>query len=444
MEHELINTLSRLQFAVSASYHIIFPSLLIGLSTLLSFLYGRWLYTKKQVYLDNYELWLKFLVVIYFSAAITGVALSAQLDNIFGGFYTQVGAALLPIRQIELVLAIILEGGCIGVMIFYARGKRSSGRFSATLLFNAGIFLTAFFVISRNSWMNTPSGVEWVDGYAVALNYWEILFNPSFPLRYAHMMVAGLMATSFVVMGLSAYRLLRLKEGHEMNSMSFRIAFKAALVLTPCQFIVGDLHGLDVYQHQPLKIASMEGHWDTARGADLIIWARPNQEMERNDNEIVIPSALSLILTHSGNGEVLGIKELARDERPNISLAFYAFRIMIALAIVMLIFILSGVYKGKKAPLETQRGFLQASLWVAPAGLMAIIAGWIVAETARQPWTVYAVIKTSDTLSAQTSEQVINSIILLSLLYFVLSICIILILKKTLLSDGLSAGVAKG
>ncbi len=268
MELELINTLSRIQFAVSASYHIIFPSLLIGLSTFLSFLYWRWLHTKKQVYLDNYELWLKMLVLIYFSAAITGVALSAQLDNMFGGFYTQVGAALIPIRQIELVLAIILEGGCIGVMVFYARRKRSYGRFSATLLFNVGIFLTAFLVISRNSWMNTPSGVEWVDGYAIALDYGEILFNPSFPLRYAHMMVAGLMASSFVVMGLSAFRLLRLTDGHEMSFMSFRIAFKAALVLTPCQFIIGDLHGLDIYQHQPMKIASMEGHWDTARGAD--------------------------------------------------------------------------------------------------------------------------------------------------------------------------------
>jgi len=429
-----VTILSRIQFGVTASYHIIFPSLLIGLSTLLTFLYARWLKTNEQVYLDSYELWLKLLVIVYLSAAVTGVALSSQLDNVFGGFYQQVEQALLPIRRIELFLAIILEGGCIGVMLFYARQKRSRGRFAATLLFTLGIFLTALFVVSRNSWMNTPAGVEWINNQAHVISYFDVLFNPSFPLRYAHMIVAGLMATSFVIMGIAAFRLLK-NRSDPIAIKSFTIGFKTAVVFTIAQFIIGDLHGLDIHKHQPLKIAVMEGHWQTEMGSGFVIWGNPDSDNEINHNEIKIPNALSLLLTHSMKGEVRGIKELPANERPNIPLAFYAFRIMLAMALLMLIVVIIGAFKSRTKPLHQQPIFLKIALTISPAGLIAIIAGWIVAEVARQPWTVYGIIKTSDIVSAQSSEQIITSMTLFTVLYLVLSILSAYLIGKFVLRD---------
>jgi len=426
--------LSRIQFGATASYHIIFPSLLIGLSTLLSFLYAKWLKTNNQVYLDSYELWLKLLVIVYLSAAVTGVALSSQLDNVFGGFYSQVEQALLPIRRIELFLAIILEGGCIGVMLFYARQKRSRGRFAATLIFNLGIFLTALFVVSRNSWMNTPAGIDWIGNQAHVISYFDVLFNPSFPLRYAHMIIAGLMATSFVIMGIAAFRLL--KNSSDATAIkSFTIGFKSAVVFTISQFIIGDLHGLDIHKHQPLKVAAMEGHWETGRGSDFIVWGNPDSENELNHNEIKIPNALSLILTHSMDGKVRGIKELARDERPNIPLAFYAFRVMLAMALLMLTIVIIGGVISRHRPLHQQPWFLKTTLISSPAGLIAIIAGWISAEVARQPWAVYGIIKTSDIVSTKSSEQIITSMTLLTVLYLLLSILSVYLIGKFVLRD---------
>ena len=439
-ETELIATLSRVQFGVTASYHIIFPSLLIGLSTLLTYLYGKWLKTNKHVYLASYELWLKLLIIVYLLAAITGVALSSQLDNIFGGFYHEVEDALSPIRRIELVLAIILEGGCIGVMLFYARAQRSYGRFSATILFNIGIFLTALFVISRNSWMNTPAGVEWIDNEIQVLSYIDILFNPSFPLRYLHMIVAGLMATSFVVMGISAFRLLKNKRDI-VSIKSFSIGFKAALVFTIFQFVIGDLHGLNIFKHQPLKIASMEGQWETEKGGGFIVWATPDEENEINHNEIKIPYALSVILTHEINGEIPGIKEIPADERPNISLAFYAFRIMLFMSLLMLGMVLVGAIKSKNKPLYQQKWFLRSAFYLSPTGLIAIIAGWIAAEVARQPWTVYGILKTNQIISAHSVDQVVTSIIVFSLLYLFLSVAAILLIGRIVLNGDVQADI---
>ena len=434
IETDAVTTLARVQFGLTASYHIIFPSLLIGLSSFLTFLYWKWLRTHQALYLDAYELWLKLLVIVYLLAATTGVALSAQLDTVFAGFYLQVENALLPIRQLELVLAILLEGGCIGVMIFYARRKKSYGRFAAIALFNIGIFITALLVVSRNSWMNTPAGVEWINNQAHVLSYWEVLFNPSFPLRYAHMLIAGFMATGFVVMGMTAFRLLKNKQD-DIARASFNIAFKTALIFTLAQFIVGDLHGLDVFKHQPLKIASMEGHWETERGADFVLWATPDEENENNRNALKIPYALSLLLTHDMNGEVLGIKELPADERPNIGLVFYAFRIMLLKAMIMLVVVILGAWVARTKPLHEHQWFLKLAILMSPSGLIAIISGWLVAEVARQPWTVYGILKTDQTITAHSTEQLTTSLAIFSLLYIVLSIIAAFFIYKFILND---------
>lgn len=429
---DLVTNLTRLQFGLTAGFHIIFPTLLIGLSVYLSFVYWRWMRTESSVYLDSYNLWLRVLLVIYIVAAITGVALSAQLDNLFGGFYRRLEDTLVPFRSYELIFASLLEGGCIGVMLLCTRDKRSYGRFIATLLFTFGIFLTAFFVVSRNSWMNTPAGFTWNGDHAEVFSYMQVLFNPSFPLRYLHMITAGLMASSFFIMGLSAYQLLRNKTD-KVAKLGLQIGITAGLIFSISQFIIGDLHGLDVFKHQPMKIAALEGQWETEKGAGFKIFAIPDKENETNRYELEIPYALSLVLKHDIDGEIKGLKELAPNERPNVTIAFFSFRIMILMAIIMLITAIIGILIRRHGKPENKKWYLRLSLFTAPAGLIAVIAGWAAAETARQPWTIYGIVKTMQTVTTKTNEQVITSLLIFSVSYTALGIISLIIIRQILL-----------
>ena len=429
-----IELLSRIQFGFTAGFHIIFPTLLIGLSTLLSFLYWRWLRTNDRVFLDMYQLWLNVMAVIYIVGVVSGVALSAQLDNIFGGFYEKSEAALIPVREIELIFAILLEGGCIGVMLLHSRRERSYGRFAATLLFNFGVFLTAFFIMSRNSWMNTPTGVEWVNGEAVVLDHLAVVFNPSFPLRYLHMLTAGLMATAFVVLGFAAYRYLR-KGPDPVARRSLGLGVTAGLFFTVAQFVIGDLHGHDVLSNQPMKLAAMEGQWETEKGASFKLFAIPDQENEENRYSLEIPNALSLLLTFDIDGEIKGLKEIAPEERPNVPIVFYSFRIMLAMAVLMLITAAVGVWLKRRNRLESSTRFLKTAMIMAPSGLIAVIAGWVVAEVGRQPWAVYGVIKTSHTVTAQSGDQLLLSMVIFSLSYLVMAIAAVIAIRAILLRN---------
>lgn len=429
---DLVTNLTRLQFGLTAGFHIIFPTLLIGLSAYLCFLYWRWLKTNDTVYLDSYNLWLRLLLIIYVVAAITGVALSVQLDNLFGGFYRRLEDTLVPFRSYELIFATLLEGGCIGVMLLCTREQRSYRRFIATLIFTFGIFLTTFFVVSRNSWMNTPAGFIWNGDHAEVFSYMQVLFNPSFPLRYLHMITAGLMASSFFIMGLSAYRLLRNK-GDKVARTGMHIGITAALIFSIAQFIIGDLHGLNVLQHQPMKIAALEGQWETEKGASFKIFAIPDKENETNRYEFEIPYALSLVLKHDINAEIKGLKELPPKERPNVSVSFFSFRIMIAMAILMLITALIGIWLRRRHDIETKRWYLRLAIFTAPAGLIGVIAGWSAAEAARQPWTIYGLVKTVQTVTANSNEQVIASLLIFSVSYTVLGILALLAIRQVLL-----------
>ncbi|MBT9568355.1 MAG: cytochrome ubiquinol oxidase subunit I [Thiobacillus sp.] len=430
---DMVIVLSRLQFGVTAGYHIIFPTLLIGLSTFLSYLYIRWMRSDNHIYLDAYGLWLKVIVIVYIVAAITGVALSVQLDHVFGGFYERVEDALVLVRQFELLFATILEGGCIGVMLLCTRNPRSYRRLAATLLFNLGIFLTAFFVISRNSWMNTPAGFEWVDGHAVATNHLEILFNPSFIPRYLHMIMAGFMATSFFVLGLSAYKLRRNKNDHVMRK-SLSLALSAGLIFSVAQFIIGDIHGLNTHENQPMKIAAIEGQWESERGAGFKVFAMPDMANEENRAVVEIPYVASILLTHDINGEIRGLKEIPAQDRPNVPLVFYSFRIMIAMAMLMLATAIIGSWLKRRHRLVQTPWFLRLALWTMPAGLIAVIAGWVVAEVGRQPWVVYGLLRTSHVVTSESSDQVALSLAVFVVGYAILSIATVFFLRRVLLT----------
>jgi len=430
---DLVTNLTRLQFGLTAGFHIIFPTLLIGISSYLCLLYWRWLKTNKDVFLNSYNLWLRILLVIYIVAAVTGVPLSVQLDNLFGGFYRRLEDTLVPFRSYELTFATLLEGGCIGLMLLCNRNTRSYARFAATILFTLGIYLTAMFVVSRNSWMNTPAGFTWNNDHAEVFSYLQVLFNPSFPLRYLHMITAGLMASSFFIVGLSSYRLLRNKGDH-VARLGIRFGVTAALVFSVAQFIIGDLHGLDVYKHQPMKIAALEGQWENEQGAGFKIFAIPDPENETNLYELEIPYALSLVLKHDISGEIKGLKELPANERPNIAVSFFSFRIMIAMALLMLITALIGVWLRRHHDLESKRWYLRLMVFVSPAGLIAVIAGWSAAESARQPWTIYGLVKTIQTVTTESSEQVITSLLIFSVSYTALAIFTFIVIKQILMN----------
>jgi len=428
---EFIGFLSRLQFGLTASYHIIFPTLLIGLSTFLSFLYWRWLRTNNEVYHESYQLWLRVLLIIYVVGAITGVALSTQIDSVFGKFYSTVDDALTPFRHYELILAVLLEGGSIGVMFLCTRNKRSYKRFAATLVFNFGILVTAFFVISRNSWMNTPAGFEWVDGLAIATNTLDIVFNPSFPLRYIHMITAGLLASAFFVIGISAYQLLKEKQ-HHIALQNIRFGIIAAAVLSIMQIVIGDLHGLNVYEHQPMKVAALEGHWDTEQGAGFVLFGIPDDELEMNRHEVKIPYALSLLLEHDTKATVKGLKEIPQQDRPNVAISFYSFRIMLTMAFLMLFTALTGLWLLRRGNIQNRTGFLRWSVLMLPSGLLAVITGWTAAETARQPWVVYNMLRTSQSLTADSSGQVMFSLVVFLIGYTLLTLATVYCLQRVI------------
>ena len=429
---DLVINLTRLQFGLTAGFHIIFPTLLIGLSSYLSFIYWRWLRTENPVYLDGYNLWLRILLVIYIIAAITGVALSAQLDNLFGGFYRRLEDTLVPFRSYELIFASLLEGGCIGVMLLCTKNKRSYSRLFATLLFTFGIFLTALFVVSRNSWMNTPAGFSWNGDHAEVFSYLEVLFNPSFPLRYLHMITAGLMATSFFILGLSAYQLLR-NNTDRVAKTGLHIGITAGIIFSIAQFVIGDLHGLDVFKHQPMKIAALEGQWETEHGAGFKLFAIPDNNLESNHYEVEIPNALSIVLKHDINGEIKGLKEISPNDRPNVVIAFFSFRIMILMAIIMLLTAITGIWLRRHGELVNRKWYLRLTLFTAPAGLIAVIAGWAAAETARQPWTIYGLVRTMQTVTTETNPQVITSLLIFSVSYTALGIIALFMIRQILL-----------
>jgi len=431
---DLVTGLTRLQFGLTAGFHIIFPTLLIGLSVFLCYLYWRWMRTDDKVYLHCYNMWLRILLVIYIVAAITGVALSVQLDNLFGDFYRRLENTLVPFRHYELIFATLLEGGCIGVMLLCTRHQRSYRRFIATLLFTLGIFITTLFVVSRNSWMNTPAGFNWVGDHAEVFNYFQVFFNPSFPLRYLHMVNAGLMASSFFIMGLSSYRLL-CKNSDTVARKGLHIGVSAALIFTISQLIIGDLHGLNVYQHQPMKIAALEGQWETERYAGFKLFAIPDNKNATNHYEIKIPYAMSILLEHKLDGEIKGLKELPVEQRPNVAIAFFSFRIMLAMAALMLITVVIGVWLRRQHDLEDKRWYLRLTLFTAPAGLIAVIAGWAAAEVARQPWVIYGLVKTVHTITTESIEQVITSLMIFSISYILLGLITFTLLKRILLDQ---------
>jgi cytochrome d ubiquinol oxidase subunit I len=410
--------LSRVQFAVTTLFHILFPTLTIGLSVFLVIIELLWLRTKEELYYRMYRFWVKFFAVNFSVGVVTGIVLEFEFGTNFSRFSQAASNVIAPLMAFEVMTAFFLESGFLGIMLFGWNRVSRHMHFLATSLVAVGTILSSFWIIAANSWMQTPAGYRLIDGKFMVTDFHAAIFNPSTLVRMLHMSTAALETTAFVVAGVSAYFLL--KGG---TSVLFRRSLTIALIMAalfaPLQMIIGDLSGRMVFRHQPAKLAATEAHWETNRdgGAPFVVVAFPDVKEEKNMFEISLPNGLSLLATHSLHGRVSGLKEFAREDRPSVPLLFLAFRIMIGIGTLLVLVMVWGFLLWRKGRLFEHRPFLWTLLIIHPLGFLAVETGWITTEAGRQPWLVYGLMRTAEGLSPIPPGNVIWSLSLFLLIF---------------------------
>jgi cytochrome d ubiquinol oxidase subunit I len=410
-------TLARWQFAFTVSFHIVFPALSIGLASYLAVLEGLWLATRRRVFLDLFNYWKKIFAIAFGMGVVSGLVMSYQFGTNWSVFSDKAGPVIGPLMGYEVLSAFFLEAGFLGVMLFGLTRVGPRLHFLATCMVAFGTFLSAFWILAANSWMQTPQGYAYDPGGQFApVDWWAVIFNPSFPYRLAHMLLAAYLATAFVVGGAGARQLLRDRE-HPASRTMFSMAMWMAALVAPLQLVAGDLHGLNTLKHQPAKIAALEGHFETHRGAPLIVVGWPDMQQERTLHAVEIPKLGSLILAHDLNATIRGLKEWPRDERPNATILFWSFRLMVGVGVLMIGVGVWSLWLRWRRRLYEQPRLLRAMVLLSPAGLVAIIAGWVTTEVGRQPYTVYGVLRTSQSASSVASEAIGSSLIAFVIVY---------------------------
>ena len=386
--------LARTQFAFTVAYHITFPAFTIGLASWLAVVEWRWLKTGNPLYEQIYRMWVKIFAVAFGMGVVSGVVLSYQFGTNWSVFSDKVGNVLGPLLGYEVLTAFFLEASFLGIMLFGWNRVSRRMHFAATVIVAAGTVISAFWILSANSWMQTPAGFrEGADGLLHPTNWVEVIFNPSFPYRFIHMVTGAYLTTAFVVGGIGGYYLWRGRHVSHARIM-LGMAMIMAIFVAPAQLLFGDMHGLNTFEHQPVKVAAMEGIWNTERGAAMRLFAWPDQAAERNRFEITIPKLSSLILTHSLDGEVRGLKAFARGDRPPVAVVFWAFRLMVGLGMLMIATGLVALVLYIRRTLFTTRWFHQWCTAMTPAGFVAVVSGWFVTEVGRQPYIVFDVLRT--------------------------------------------------
>lgn len=410
--------LARLQFAFTIAFHIVFPAFTIGLASYLAVLEALWLKTGRSVYLDTFQYWLKIFAVAFGMGVVSGIVMSYQFGTNWSVFSDKTGPVLGPLLGYEVLTAFFLEAGFLGVMLFGMKRVGKRLHFVATLMVAIGTFFSAFWILSANSWMQTPTGFAINDvGQFVPADWFAIIFNPSFPYRLVHMVLAAFLTTSFVVGGVGAWHLLRDRENESARVM-FSMALWMAALVAPLQLIAGDMHGLNTFEHQPVKVAAMEGHFETRSGAPLILFGLPNEETGTVDYAIEVPKLGSLILTHDLAGTIRGLNEWPREEWPNVPLVFWSFRLMVGIGFAMIGLGLWSLVARIRGKLYTSSRLKKAAIVLAPSGFVAVIAGWIVTEVGRQPYTVYGLLRTSESISPIDAPAVAGSLLAFVVVYF--------------------------
>ena len=411
--------LARIQFAFTVTFHFLFPAFTIGLASYLAVLEGLWLWTKRELYLDLFRYWLKVFAVNFAMGVVSGIVLSYQFGTNWSVFSDRTGPILGPLLGYEVLTAFFLEAGFLGVMLF-GLGRVGRGlHFAATCLVAIGTLISGFWILSANSWMQTPAGYSIApDGRFMPEDWWAIVFNPSFPFRYLHTVTGAYLATAMIVGAVGAWHLLRDRRNEQARVM-FSMAMWMAASVAPAQAVFGDLQGLWAVHYQPQKVAAMEGHWETQRGAPLLLFGLPDMQREETAMAVGIPRLGSMILTHDWDGEVRGLKDFPPDARPtNVPLVFWSFRIMVGIGLVMIALGLVSLWLRWRGTLYRTAWFHRWAVAMAPAGLVGVTFGWITTEAGRQPYTVYGLMRTADSASPIAAPAVAASLTAFVVVYF--------------------------
>lgn len=431
--------LARIQFAFTISFHIIFPAVSIGLASFLAVIEWRWLATSNQLFQDIYKFWVKIFAVTFGMGVVSGVVMSYEFGTNWSVFSDRVSNVIGPLLGFEVLTAFFLEASFLGIMLFGWGRVSKKMHFTATSIVAIGTLISAFWILSANSWMQTPQGFRIAeDGRLFPTDWFEIIFTPSFPYRFMHMITAAYLTTAFFVGGVGALYLLKNKHIPQARIMLGMAVIMAALV-APAQLVIGHRHGDNTLEHQPVKVAAMEGNWDHREHAPLFLFGLPDQHAEKTKYGITIPGGASWILTGDINGTIPALKDFPAEDRPPVIWVFWSFRVMVGVGVLM---IATGIISSIQY--FRQRLFNSKWLhiwWIAmmPSGFIAILAGWFVTEIGRQPWTAYGVIRTVHSISpAITAPQVAWSLMAFIVMYsFVFSAGVYYIIK--LINNGIAA-----
>lgn len=411
--------LSRLQFAFTVSFHILFPAMSIGLVTFLAIMEGLWLKTKNSKYLQICKFWSKIFALTFGMGVVSGIVMEFQFGTNWAGFSALVGPVLGALFTYEVLTAFFIEAGFLGVMLFGWGRVSPRMHFFATLLVALGTNLSAFWILAANSWMQTPDGFMLQNGHFIVTSWQHVILNPSVIPRFIHMLLAAYITAGFVVAGISAHYLLQNRH-HDLAKTGLKFSIFALLILMPLQIWLGDEVGLRVLKYQPMKTAAMEGVWDTQAGAPLLLFALPDQKAQRNFYEIGVPHGAALINTHQWNGVLQGLKTVPLANQPPVAPVFFSFRIMVGLGLIMLLFAVVGAFKYWRKNLFDSRWFLHCARWLIPSGFLALWCGWITAEEGRQPWAVYNILRTDQVASQVNFNHVLAIFVLLIIVYGVI------------------------
>lgn len=413
--------LSRIQFGFTISFHIIFPAITIGLASYLAVLEACWLRTSNTVYRDLYHFWVKVFAVNFGMGVVSGVVMAYQFGTNWSQFSDFAGSITGPLLAYEVLTAFFLEAGFLGVMLFGWKRVGAGLHFFSTVMVALGTLISATWILASNSWMHTPQGYEIINNQVVPVDWLAVIFNPSFPYRLVHMTLAAYLATALMVAASAGWHLLRGNDNPAVRKM-LSMAMWMLLLVAPLQAVVGDFHGLNTLKHQPAKIAAIEGHWENKPGEavplTLIGW--PDMEQERTRFAVDIPHLGSLILTHSWNGQFQGLKEFAPEDRPNSTVVFWTFRIMVGLGLLMITLGLWGAWARWRGVLYRQRGLHRFALAMGASGLVALLAGWYTTEIGRQPWIIHGLMRTADAVTPHSAAEVGLALVLFIVVYFIL------------------------
>jgi cytochrome bd ubiquinol oxidase subunit I len=406
--------LSRVQFGWVIAWHILLPAFTVGLGSYVAVLEGLHLATRRAVYLRLSSFWVRIFAVSFGMGVVTGVVMPFQIGTNWSRYAAATGDVLGPLFAYEALTAFFLEAAFLGVLLFGRRLVPPWAHFVAALMVAGGTLMSSFWILAANSWMQTPAGYELIDGRFLPRSWTEIVFSPSFPYRLAHTVVGFYVTTGFVVLGVAAYTIRRgrfWEEGRVMLSMALGLL----TVLVPLQILLGDQHGLNTRDHQPAKLAAIEAHWNTGARVPLILFALPDEAAARNRAVIELPLVGSLVLTHDVDGVVRGLTDWPPDQWPPVAVPFFAFRIMVGIAMVMLALVIVGWWLRWRRRLYDSAWYLRLCEFTLPLGFVAVIAGWVTTEVGRQPWVVYGLLRTA----AATSPSLTGGDVLISLLVYV-------------------------